>query len=139
MRYLVRARVRPGGERTLLQAIEDRTLGKGSVAGGEYLRNMQDARLCPDGAARWVEVCYGPTPLQAPPTAANAETMRTTWCGWPSVRRRHIENGRKRGSRPQGPSGPELTACFWDRDLRLSVGKSPVQHPAALLRIVWRM
>ena len=62
MRYLVRARLRPGGERSLLQAIEHRTLGKGSVAGGEYLRNMQDARLCSDGTARWVEVCYCPNP-----------------------------------------------------------------------------
>jgi hypothetical protein len=24
---------------------------------------MNDARLCPDGTARWVEVCYCPTPL----------------------------------------------------------------------------
>ena len=45
MRYLVRARVRLGGEPSLLLAIEHRTLGKGSVAGGEYRRNMQDARL----------------------------------------------------------------------------------------------
>jgi hypothetical protein len=37
MRYLVRARVKPGRERALLQAIEDGTLGKGSVAEGEYL------------------------------------------------------------------------------------------------------
>ena len=64
MRYLVRARVRPGCERSLFQAIEQRTLGKGSVASGEYLRNMQDARLCADGTARWVEVFYCPTPLQ---------------------------------------------------------------------------
>jgi len=64
MRYLVRARVKPGGERSLLQAIERGTLGRGSVAEGEYLRNMQDARICPDGTARWVEVCYCPTPLQ---------------------------------------------------------------------------
>jgi hypothetical protein len=64
MRYLVRARVKPGCERPLLQAIEDGTLGKGSVAGGEYLRNMHEARLCADGTARWVEVCYCPSPLQ---------------------------------------------------------------------------
>ena len=64
MRYLVRVRVRPGGERSLLQAIERGTLGQGSVAGGEYLRNMREARLCEDGTARWVEVCYCPTPLQ---------------------------------------------------------------------------
>jgi hypothetical protein len=64
MRYLVGARVRPGGQQSLLQAIEQRTLGKGSVAGGEYLRNMRDAQFSPDGTARWVEVCYCPSPLQ---------------------------------------------------------------------------
>ena len=64
MRYLVRARVKPGGEQSLLQAIERGTLGEGSVAEGEYLRNMQAARLFPDGTARWVEVCYCPSPLQ---------------------------------------------------------------------------
>jgi len=64
MRYLVRARVRPGREQALLKAVEDETLGQGSVAEGEYLRNMKEARLCPDETARWVEVCYCPTPLQ---------------------------------------------------------------------------
>ena len=64
MRYLVRARVKPSCEQSLLRAIEQGTLGRGSVAGDEYLRNMQEARLCPDGTARWVEVCYCPTPLQ---------------------------------------------------------------------------
>ena len=63
MRYLVRARVKPGRERALVDAIEDGTLGRGSVAGSEYLRNMQDARTGSDGLARWVEVCYCPTPL----------------------------------------------------------------------------
>jgi len=64
MRYLVRARVKHGCEAALLKAIEDGTLGEGSVAEGEYLRNMRDARLCPDETARWVEVCYCPSPLQ---------------------------------------------------------------------------
>jgi len=64
MRYLVRARVKPGRERDLLRAIQNETLGKGSVAEGEYLRNMSEARLCPDQTVRWVEVCYCPTPLQ---------------------------------------------------------------------------
>ena len=64
MRYLVRARVKPGREANLLQAIEAETLGQGSVAEGEYLRNMSEARLCPDQTVRWVEVCYCPTPLQ---------------------------------------------------------------------------
>jgi len=63
MRYLVRARVKPGLEADLLDAIEQHTLGRGSIAEGEYLRNMKEARLCPDETARWVEVCYCPTPL----------------------------------------------------------------------------
>jgi hypothetical protein len=64
VRYLVRARVRRGEEQALLSAIEDRTLGRGSVAGTEYLRNMHDARLFDDGTARWVEICYCAEPLQ---------------------------------------------------------------------------
>jgi hypothetical protein len=63
MRYLVRARVKSGQEAALLRAIEAGTLGHGSVAGGEYLRNMTAARLCDDGTARWVEVCFCATPL----------------------------------------------------------------------------
>ena len=47
----------------LLEAIENETLGSGSVAEGEYLRNMQEARKFPDHTARWVEVCYCPIPL----------------------------------------------------------------------------
>ena len=64
MRYLVTARVKPGKEAELLQAIEDGRLGAGSVAGDEYLRNMDEARLCEDGATKWVEVCFCATPLE---------------------------------------------------------------------------
>ena len=64
MRYLVRGRIKPGKERALLDAIQRGTLGAGSVAGSEYLRNMRDARLFTDGTARWVEVCYCSEPLQ---------------------------------------------------------------------------
>jgi len=64
MRYLVRAKLKPGHKEALLQAIDNQTLGQGSIAGDEYFRNMQDARLCSDQTARWVEVCYCPTPLQ---------------------------------------------------------------------------
>jgi hypothetical protein len=63
MRYLVTTRVKPGREAALLRAIEDGTLGAGSVAGGEYLRNMTAARLRADGVIRWVEVCFCATPL----------------------------------------------------------------------------
>jgi hypothetical protein len=64
MRYLVTARVRKGRERALDAAIESGTLGRGSVAGDEYLRNMAEARQCPDGHVKWVEVCYCATPLE---------------------------------------------------------------------------
>ena len=64
MRYLVTARVKPGREAELLKAIEEGTLGAGSVAGDEYLRNMEQARLCDNGSLRWVDVCFCAEPLQ---------------------------------------------------------------------------
>ena len=63
MRYLVTARVKPGQEDALSQAIDDGSLGRGSVAGDEYDRNMTDARVHDDGRVQWVEVCYCYTPL----------------------------------------------------------------------------
>src|SRR6266446_3820639 len=44
MRYLVKARVKPGKKQALLRAIEDGRLGRGSVADDEYLWDMQQAR-----------------------------------------------------------------------------------------------
>ena len=64
MRYLVKAKVRPGQEKQLLAAIESGTLGRGSVAGDEYLEDMAMARLGADGVCTWVEVCFCATPLQ---------------------------------------------------------------------------
>ena len=64
MRYLVKARVKNGKEKALLKAIKEGTLGQGSIAGDEYLDDMEHARLQKDGTAVWVEVCYCPTPLQ---------------------------------------------------------------------------
>jgi hypothetical protein len=64
MRYLVTGRLRNGRAKKLFEAIEDRTLGRGSVAGGEYIRDMKQARLLDNGTVRWVEVCFCPTPLQ---------------------------------------------------------------------------
>jgi hypothetical protein len=63
MRYLVKARVKPGKEKALLEAIHDRTLGQGSIAGDEYVYDMEQARLSEDGTAHWVETCYCATPL----------------------------------------------------------------------------
>ena len=64
MRYLVTARVKDGQSSALRRAIDEETLGRGSVAGDEYLRNMKDARLLDDGKVRWVEVCFCDLPLQ---------------------------------------------------------------------------
>lgn len=64
MRYLVTARVRPRRATALLQAIEDETLGAGSIAGDEYRCDMVKARLLEDGTVRWVETCFCPAPLQ---------------------------------------------------------------------------
>jgi len=63
MRYLVTARVRQGAGEALARAIDDGTLGQGSVAGDEYFRNMAAARQMDDGRVQWVEVCYCATPL----------------------------------------------------------------------------
>ena len=63
MRYLVTARVKPGQREPLARAIDEGTLGRGSIAGDEYFRNMADARQLDDGRVQWVEVCYCATPL----------------------------------------------------------------------------
>ena len=64
MRYLVKARVKPGREPALRRAIANGTLGRGSIAGDEFLHNMQQARLAADGTAQWVEVCFCNVPLE---------------------------------------------------------------------------
>jgi len=64
MRYLVKARVKSGCEKQLLDAIEAGKLGKGSVAGDEYLYDMEQARVGADGMTHWVETCFCSTPLQ---------------------------------------------------------------------------
>lgn len=63
MRYLVKARVKAGREKALLKAIADGTLGRGSIAGDEYVHDMQQARRDKNGIAHWVETCFCATPL----------------------------------------------------------------------------
>jgi hypothetical protein len=63
MRYLVTARVKPGRREALDRAIDEGTLGAGSVAGDEYFENMAEARQLPDGRVKWVETCFCATPL----------------------------------------------------------------------------
>ena len=63
MRYLVTARLKPGRLASLRRAIQTRSLGRGSVAGGEYLHDMARARELADGRVKWVETCFCATPL----------------------------------------------------------------------------
>jgi hypothetical protein len=63
VRYLVTAKVKPHQADALSRAIDEGTLGHGSIAGDEYLRNMGVARQLEDGRVQWVEVCYCRTPL----------------------------------------------------------------------------
>ena len=63
MRYLVTARVKPGHRAALDRAIDDGSLGRGSIAGDEYQHNMAQARERPDGRVQWVETCFCAVPL----------------------------------------------------------------------------
>src|SRR5436190_20903263 len=63
MRYLVKAKVKPRRGRALAEAIKNKTLGQGSIAGDEYLYDMEQARVAEDGTAHWVETCFCATPL----------------------------------------------------------------------------
>jgi hypothetical protein len=64
VRYLVTARPKPDRRDELKAAIDDGTLGQGSIAGDEYAHDMAHARELPDGRVKWVETCFCPTPLQ---------------------------------------------------------------------------
>jgi hypothetical protein len=63
MRYLVKARVKPGREAALARAIHEKTLGQGSIAGDEYLWDMEKARVDANQTVTWVEVCFCRKPL----------------------------------------------------------------------------
>ena len=63
MRYLVKAKLKSDESKSLLRSITDDTLGKGSIAGDEYIYNMNAARLNDDGMALWVETCFCDPPL----------------------------------------------------------------------------
>lgn len=47
----------------LIQAIDLGTLGRGSIAGDEYIYDMREARDGPEGMATWVETCFCDPPL----------------------------------------------------------------------------
>jgi hypothetical protein len=64
VRYLITARPKPERRENLKAAIENGTLGHGSIAGDEYAHDMAHARELPDGRVKWVETCFCPIPLQ---------------------------------------------------------------------------
>lgn len=99
MRYLVTATVKPGRAAALAGAIGDGTLGAGSVAGDEYVRNMAAARVDEAGRVRWVEVCFCPRPL--------AEE-RAYWEDYFTLEK--VQNAHAR-SRCRDLSGDEPWAC----------------------------
>jgi hypothetical protein len=63
VRYLVKAKLKAGKQRDLVGAIDNETLGLGSIAGDEYLHNMNQARFDEQGVATWVECCFCDPPL----------------------------------------------------------------------------
>jgi len=63
VRYIVTARLKDGRRNALRRAIDNRSLGRGSVAGNEYFRDMERARELPDGRVKWIETCFCATPL----------------------------------------------------------------------------
>ena len=63
MRYLVKGRLKSGKSKDLLASIDAGNLGQGSIAGDEYIYNMNEARVAPDGVATWVETCFCDPPL----------------------------------------------------------------------------
>jgi hypothetical protein len=64
MRYLIKARLNPTRRVALLQAIDTGRLGDGSIAGDEYIYDMEMARVDKDGNAHWVETCFCHPPLE---------------------------------------------------------------------------
>jgi hypothetical protein len=63
MRYLVTARLKQEQAAALKRAIDRGSLGRGSIAGDEYLHDMSRAREHADGCVQWVETCFCATPL----------------------------------------------------------------------------
>jgi hypothetical protein len=64
VRYLVKAKLKTGRSEPLRRAIDNGTLGRGSIAGDEYVHNMQQARVDADRVATWVETCFCDPPLE---------------------------------------------------------------------------
>tara|TARA_B100000686_G_scaffold184730_1_gene191559 strand:+ start:1530 stop:1916 length:387 start_codon:yes stop_codon:yes gene_type:complete len=58
VRYLIKARLKEKNKKALLKAIDNQTLGYGSIAYPAFKKCMENARLLINGEIQWVEVCY---------------------------------------------------------------------------------
>jgi len=129
MRYLVRARVRPGRHEALLEAIEQKRLGRGSVAEGEYLRNMRAARVAEDGTIKWVEVCYCATPL---------DEERRYWERYFELTRVQDAHDRARCRHENGTERWSCDGCDCSERLEEKLAKKGEPFLAALRRMAVR-
>jgi hypothetical protein len=64
MLYAVSARVVPDLAREFHARLTDGSIAAQRPDGAEIVAAMKRARVAPDGAARWTETCYCPTPLK---------------------------------------------------------------------------
>jgi hypothetical protein len=127
MRYLVRARVRAQRHEALLDAIEKGSLGRGSVAEGEYVRNMRAARLGADGTVKWVEICYCDTPL---------DEERFYWERYFELVRVQDAHDRSRCRHENGTERWSCGSCDCSERLEASLAKKGVAFLTALRRRV---
>lgn len=63
MKYLVKVKLKESKASELFEEIRRGTLGTGSVAFGEYIKNMNHARMLDDGTVCWIEIRFCSIPL----------------------------------------------------------------------------
>jgi hypothetical protein len=64
MLYAVSAKLIPDRAPEFHTRLTDGSIAAQRPDGAEIVAAMQRARVAPDGAVRWTETCYCPTPLQ---------------------------------------------------------------------------
>jgi hypothetical protein len=64
MLYAVSARLIPDRASEFHARLTDGSIAAQRPDGAEIVAAMERARVAPDGAVRWTETCYCPTPLQ---------------------------------------------------------------------------
>jgi hypothetical protein len=64
MLYAVSAKLIPDRAPEFYTRLTDGSIAAQRPDGAEIVAAMRRARVAPDGAARWTETCYCPTPLQ---------------------------------------------------------------------------